>query len=180
MSTIVVSRTTTVRRAPKKASSATQDVKPPRKARKAPAPGIMKPLKGVTEEMLAKHPISTFQNTVYALTLRIPPGYVTTYGAMAKVLNSSPRAVGQALRHNPFAPTVPWYAFPFLVRFRPCSSLLPLLTLFFLFLAIALLLRLVLEASTALSTASSWTAKSSCSDLKALLLWKTLSSLTTP
>lgn len=34
-------------------------------------------------------------------------GKVATYGSVAKVLGSSPRAVGQALRHNPLAPTVP-------------------------------------------------------------------------
>ncbi|GLC70007.1 hypothetical protein PLESTF_000912100 [Pleodorina starrii] len=37
----------------------------------------------------------------------IPAGKVSTYGAMASVLQSSPRAVGQALRRNPFAPVVP-------------------------------------------------------------------------
>jgi len=32
--------------------------------------------------------------------LRIPKGKVTTYGALAKTLNTSPRAVGQALKRN--------------------------------------------------------------------------------
>ena len=32
---------------------------------------------------------------------------MTTYGLLAKALNSSPRAVGQALRCNPYAPIVP-------------------------------------------------------------------------
>jgi len=32
---------------------------------------------------------------------------VTTYGNLARALNSSPRAVGGALRCNPFAPEVP-------------------------------------------------------------------------
>ena len=165
MSSIVVSRTSAVRRVSKKASGSTQEVKAPRKTRKAPSPGVMKPLKGVTDEMLAKHPISTFQNTVYALTLRIPPGYVTTYGAMAKVLNSSPRAVGQALRHNPFAPTVPWYV---LSRFWTCLSSSPTLTLPNVFLATASLLKLVLEASMVLLMATNSTERSSFFDLKAL------------
>jgi len=69
-------------------------------------------LAGVSESQLQKHPITAFQRRVYALTQEIPKGYVTTYGAMAQMLNSSPRAVGQALKRNPFAPTVPWYAFP--------------------------------------------------------------------
>jgi methylated-DNA-[protein]-cysteine S-methyltransferase len=44
---------------------------------------------------------------VYELCKRIPKGKVSTYGAIAKALNSSPRAVGQALRCNPYAPVVP-------------------------------------------------------------------------
>ncbi len=36
----------------------------------------------------------------------MPKGKVTSYLALAKALNSSPRAVGQALRCNPFASKV--------------------------------------------------------------------------
>jgi len=32
---------------------------------------------------------------------------VTTYGALARKLGSGPRAVGNALRANPYAPAVP-------------------------------------------------------------------------
>jgi methylated-DNA-[protein]-cysteine S-methyltransferase len=46
--------------------------------------------------------LSAFQKQVYLLTLCIPPGYVTTYGAIANILNSGPRNVGSALRKNPF------------------------------------------------------------------------------
>lgn len=49
----------------------------------------------------------SFADRVYAVCKRIPKGRVSSYGAIAKVLNSSPRAVGQALRCNPFAPVVP-------------------------------------------------------------------------
>lgn len=49
----------------------------------------------------------TFADKVYALCKEIPEGRVSTYGALAKALNSSPRAVGQALRCNPYAPIVP-------------------------------------------------------------------------
>ncbi len=49
----------------------------------------------------------TFAEKVYALCKKIPKGKVSTYGAIAKMLNSSPRAVGQALRCNPYAPIVP-------------------------------------------------------------------------
>ncbi len=48
-----------------------------------------------------------FAEKVYALCKRIPKGRVSTYGALAKALHSSPRAVGQALRCNPYAPIVP-------------------------------------------------------------------------
>ena len=51
--------------------------------------------------------VTEFQRKVYALTKKVPKGKVTTYSAIAKKLKSSPRAVGQALRVNPFAPIVP-------------------------------------------------------------------------
>jgi methylated-DNA-[protein]-cysteine S-methyltransferase len=38
---------------------------------------------------------------------KVPRGKTTTYKAIALQLNSSPRAVGQALKVNPFAPVVP-------------------------------------------------------------------------
>ncbi len=41
------------------------------------------------------------------LTSRVPKGRVTSYAALAKALNSSARAVGGAMRRNPFAPAVP-------------------------------------------------------------------------
>lgn len=51
---------------------------------------------------------SPFQAGVYAATRRIPRGRVTTYKLLAEVVGSrSCRAVGQALRRNPFAPLVP-------------------------------------------------------------------------
>ncbi|KAF2857285.1 DNA binding methylated-DNA--cysteine S-methyltransferase [Piedraia hortae CBS 480.64] len=52
-------------------------------------------------------PVTEFQERVYALLRRIPEGKVTTYAALAKALGSSPRAVGGALRNNPFAPEIP-------------------------------------------------------------------------
>jgi methylated-DNA-[protein]-cysteine S-methyltransferase len=48
-----------------------------------------------------------FQRRVWALALTIPRGATRTYGWMARRLGSSPRAVGQALKANPFAPRVP-------------------------------------------------------------------------
>ena len=49
-----------------------------------------------------------FQARVYAALLEVPAGRVITYGDLAAAIGCrSPRAVGQALRRNPFAPVVP-------------------------------------------------------------------------
>ena len=50
---------------------------------------------------------TSFQKQVLTLLCQVPRGKYTTYGAMSKHLSSSPRAVGNALRNNPFAPHVP-------------------------------------------------------------------------
>ena len=52
--------------------------------------------------------ITAFQSRVFAAAMLVPRGRVTTYkrGAEAVVCGSS-QAVGQALKHNPFAPWVP-------------------------------------------------------------------------
>jgi len=39
----------------------------------------------------------------------IPRGKVTTYGALAKAAKSSPRAIGQIMRRNPWPETCPCY-----------------------------------------------------------------------
>ena len=50
----------------------------------------------------------TFSQKVWALTSRIPRGKVTTYGQIARKLNTRAyRAVGNALHNNPYAPAVP-------------------------------------------------------------------------
>jgi O-6-methylguanine DNA methyltransferase len=51
--------------------------------------------------------VTPFQERVYTLLVQIPAGRVSTYALMARALDSSPRAVGGALRNNPFAPEVP-------------------------------------------------------------------------
>ncbi|KAK3371845.1 6-O-methylguanine DNA methyltransferase [Lasiosphaeria ovina] len=50
---------------------------------------------------------TVFDKAVWRLLLQIPRGCVTTYGILAAQLGSSPRAVGNALRRNPYAPRVP-------------------------------------------------------------------------
>jgi methylated-DNA-[protein]-cysteine S-methyltransferase len=51
---------------------------------------------------------SEFEQRVYRALSQVPAGHVTTYGLLAAHLGCrSPRAVGQALKRNPFAPRVP-------------------------------------------------------------------------
>jgi methylated-DNA-[protein]-cysteine S-methyltransferase len=50
---------------------------------------------------------SEFRERVYRLARKIPSGKITTYGHLAKKLKTSPRAVGNAMAHNPYAPIVP-------------------------------------------------------------------------
>jgi methylated-DNA-[protein]-cysteine S-methyltransferase len=48
-----------------------------------------------------------FQKKVLTVLCQVPRGRYTTYAAISKHLSSSPRAVGNALKNNPFAPQVP-------------------------------------------------------------------------
>lgn len=50
---------------------------------------------------------TSFQKKVLTTLCQVPRGKYTTYGAMSEHLSSAPRAVGNALRNNPFAPHVP-------------------------------------------------------------------------
>ena len=51
---------------------------------------------------------SQFARQVYDAVVEIPAGRVTTYQQVARRIGcGSPRAVGQALRVNPYAPEVP-------------------------------------------------------------------------
>ncbi len=55
----------------------------------------------------SKMPTTEFQERVYAKLRRVPAGKVTTYGDLAAACGTGARAVGQALRCNPYAPDVP-------------------------------------------------------------------------
>jgi methylated-DNA-[protein]-cysteine S-methyltransferase len=57
------------------------------------------------EDLLATKAIvlTQFQEKVYSLVKQIPRGKVSTYGALAKELHSCARAVGGAMRRNPFS-----------------------------------------------------------------------------
>ncbi len=48
-----------------------------------------------------------FQKRVWQALREIPTGQVETYGSLAKKLQSSPRAIGQACRTNPIAIVIP-------------------------------------------------------------------------
>jgi len=51
---------------------------------------------------------NSFNEKVYALLKKVSKGKVTTYKTLAEALGTKAyRAVGQAMRHNPYAPKVP-------------------------------------------------------------------------
>jgi methylated-DNA-[protein]-cysteine S-methyltransferase len=56
---------------------------------------------------MAAAKVTDYQTRVYTLLQQIPEGRIASYASLAKALDSSPRAVGGALRRNPFAPEVP-------------------------------------------------------------------------
>ena len=52
--------------------------------------------------------MKTFSEKAYDLLRKVPKGRVTTYKEIAHALGSrSYRGVGQAMKKNPYAPTVP-------------------------------------------------------------------------
>ncbi|MDW3096370.1 MAG: methylated-DNA--[protein]-cysteine S-methyltransferase [Gammaproteobacteria bacterium] len=50
---------------------------------------------------------TAYQNRVWNEVAKIPYGESLTYGDIAKVINSGPRAVGNACRHNPVPIIIP-------------------------------------------------------------------------
>lgn len=50
---------------------------------------------------------TTFQRTVWRALMQIPRGQTRTYGQLAKQLKTSPRAIGNACRHNPLPVVIP-------------------------------------------------------------------------
>lgn len=58
--------------------------------------------------METHRPPTSFETKVYDALQLIPKGKVTTYGLLGKYIDcASPRAIGQALKRNPFAPETP-------------------------------------------------------------------------
>lgn len=61
-----------------------------------------------TLKKIQTHPgLTPFRKRLYISLLSVPTGQHTTYAALATHLGSIPRAVGNGMRNNPFAPTVP-------------------------------------------------------------------------
>ena len=56
---------------------------------------------------LATTRLPAYTRKVLKATSSIPLGYVTSYGAIAKCVGGGPRAVGNIMASNPFAPIVP-------------------------------------------------------------------------
>jgi len=56
---------------------------------------------------LALSHLPAYTQKVLKATAQVPLGYVTTYGAIAKMVGGGPRAVGNIMAANPFAPIVP-------------------------------------------------------------------------
>jgi methylated-DNA-[protein]-cysteine S-methyltransferase len=64
-------------------------------------------MKDLSDRIRPRRPITNFQSKVYQIVSEIPKGKVSTYNLIhkqlvSKSIKSSPQAVGQALRRNPF------------------------------------------------------------------------------
>jgi methylated-DNA-[protein]-cysteine S-methyltransferase len=58
-------------------------------------------------DRIARSNRTEYEKRVWTALCQVPEGRFTTYALMSAHLKSSPRAVGNALRRNPFAPQVP-------------------------------------------------------------------------
>jgi O-6-methylguanine DNA methyltransferase len=56
---------------------------------------------------LATNHLPAYTKKVLKTTSTIPIGYVTSYGEIAKAVGGGPRAVGNVMASNPFAPIIP-------------------------------------------------------------------------
>jgi methylated-DNA-[protein]-cysteine S-methyltransferase len=59
------------------------------------------------EFALAQKHLSKYAMKVIETVCKVPVGYVTSYGEVAKAVGGGPRAVGQIMARNPFAPICP-------------------------------------------------------------------------
>ena len=58
-------------------------------------------------QLIQTSSLTPYRRRVLLALLQVPRGRYTTYAAMSSFLQSSARAVGNAMRNNPFAPKVP-------------------------------------------------------------------------
>jgi methylated-DNA-[protein]-cysteine S-methyltransferase len=64
--------------------------------------------KEISQEFkLASKYLSKYAMKVIETVCEVPAGYVTSYGEVAKAIGGGPRAVGQIMARNPFAPICP-------------------------------------------------------------------------
>lgn len=63
--------------------------------------------KSITSKIQLHPALTPFRRRVLLALCQVPAGQFTTYLAISNFLHSSPRAVGNGLRNNPFAPQVP-------------------------------------------------------------------------
>lgn len=57
--------------------------------------------------MIKTSDLTAFRQRTLLALCQVPAGHYTTYAALSEFLGSCPRAVGNAMRNNPFAPRVP-------------------------------------------------------------------------
>ena len=87
---------------PSKALSALAEIELP------PSPPLLEGVSNSrTVQLIQTSDLTPFRRLTLLALLQVPRGQYTTYAAMATFLHSVPRAVGNAMRNNPFAPTVP-------------------------------------------------------------------------
>eukprot|EP00127_Corallochytrium_limacisporum_P007526 Clim_evm48s253 gene=Clim_evmTU48s253 len=70
-------------------------------------PGVKKIVSADGDQIQLKTISTEFQCSVYETLARVPRGRITTYRDLAAHLHSAPRAIGQAMRKNAYAPQVP-------------------------------------------------------------------------
>ena len=70
-------------------------------------PSSPAPLDPEISSLMKTSDLTTFRQRTLLALCQVPPGRCTTYAALSRFLNSCPRAVGNAMRNNPFAPRVP-------------------------------------------------------------------------
>jgi len=57
---------------------------------------------------MSKKATGSLYSAIYSLVGKIPPGYVTTYGQIAKAVGCTARTVGFAMAALPVGSDVPW------------------------------------------------------------------------